>query len=88
MSSSKPKSLPGWRSIVGLVDYFDTHDMGEHLDQMPEAHFDVDIKSKKHLVAIEEETLSQLAEIAKKEGISSQELINSWLKERILQTSH
>ena len=88
MSSSKPKSRPGWSSIDGLIDYFDTHDMGEHLDQMPEAHFDVDIKSKKHLVAIEEETLSQLAEIAKKEGVSSQELINSWLKERILQTSH
>ena len=88
MSSSKTKSRPGWSSIDELVDYFDTHDMGEHLDQMPEAHFDVDIKSKKHLVAIEEETLSQLSEIAKKEGVSSQELINSWLKERVLQTGH
>ncbi len=88
MASDKPKSLPHWKSLDELADYFDTHDMGEHLDQMPEAHFDVEIKRRKCLVAIDEVILSKLAEIAKKKSVSSEQLINSWLKERILETTH
>jgi hypothetical protein len=85
MASDKPKRLPHWNSIGELADYFDTHDMGEHLGQMPEAHLDVEIKRKKYLVAIDEVILSKLAEIAKKKSVSSEQLINSWLKERILE---
>ena len=85
MSSTNPKSLPRWRSMDELVDYFETHDMGEHFDQMPETHFDVEIKSRKHLIVIDEEVFSTLAEIAKKEGVSTDELIDTWLKERIVQ---
>lgn len=85
MSSTNPKSLPRRRSIDELVDYFETHDMGEHFDQMPETQFDVEIKSRKHLVVIDEEVFSTLAEIAKKEGVSTDELIDTWLKERIVQ---
>ena len=86
MSSTNPKSPPRRRSIDELVDYFETHDMGEHFDQMPETHFDVEIKSRKHLIVIDEEVLSTLAEIAEEEGVSTDELINTWLKERIVQT--
>jgi hypothetical protein len=88
MASDKAKSLPQWHSIDELADYFDAHDMGEHLDQMPEVHLDVEIKKKKYLVAIDEVILSKLAEIAKKKSVSSEQLINSWLKERILETTH
>ena len=87
MASSKSKSLPQWNSIDELVDYFDSHDMGDQLEHMPEVQIDVDIKSKKYLVAIEEEILSKLADIAKRESVSSEQLINSWLKERILETT-
>ena len=87
MASSKSKNLPQWNSIDELVDYFDSHDMADHFDHMPEVQIDVDIKSKKYLVAIEEELISKLADIAKKESISSEQLINSWLKERILETT-
>ncbi len=85
MSSTNPKNLPRWRSMDELVDYFETHDMGEHFDQMPETHFEVEIKSRKHLIVIDEEVFSTLAEIAQKEGVSTDELIDTWLKERIVQ---
>jgi len=65
MARSKSKSLPTFGSIADLVRFFDTHDMGEYWDQMPEAHFDVNIKRKKHLIAIDEGISSQLTEIAK-----------------------
>ena len=36
MPQSESQTLPEWRSLDELVDYFDTHDMGKHLEKMPE----------------------------------------------------
>lgn len=88
MVSRRSKKRRRWSSLNELVDYFDSHDMGDHFDEIPEVQIDVNIKSKKYLVPIEEELISKLADIAKRESISSEELINSWLKERILETTH
>lgn len=71
------------KSLDELVEYFETHDMGEIWEQLPAAHFDVDLKSRTHLVAIEEELAGQLTEIAKSQRTSSESLINTWLKEKI-----
>ncbi|MGH8569148.1 MAG: CopG family antitoxin [Gammaproteobacteria bacterium] len=75
--------LPPSKSVSELVEFFDTHDMGEYWDQMPEAQFDVRIERKRHLVAIEEEVSAKLTEIAKANKVSSEALVNTWLKERI-----
>ena len=54
MAKSKGKTLPVMNSLSELVDFFETHDMGEYWEQMPEANFEVNIKRRKHLVALEE----------------------------------
>jgi len=36
-------------SLDELVEFFDTHDLSEYWDQMPEAHFEIDIKTKTHI---------------------------------------
>jgi len=51
--------------------------------KMPEAHFDVNIKKRKHLIALEEDIFDKLTEIAKSKNVSSETLINAWLKDRI-----
>lgn len=38
--------MPHFASLDELVEFFDTHDLGEYWDQMPEAHFEVDIKRR------------------------------------------
>ena len=38
MSGNK---LPECESVEELVEFFDTRDMGEYADTMPEVHFDV-----------------------------------------------
>jgi hypothetical protein len=43
MARSKGESLLTG-SVDELVRFFDAHDMGAHWDEMPEVHFDVDIK--------------------------------------------
>jgi hypothetical protein len=57
--------------------------MGDYWEKMPEAHFDVNIKRRKHLVALEEDIVDKLTEIAKSKKVSSESLINAWLKDKI-----
>lgn len=71
------------KSLDELVEFFDSRDMGDYLEGMPEVEFTVALRSKRHLVAIDEEVASQLTEIAKVEMVSAEALVNSWLKERI-----
>lgn len=84
MAESNSQNLLHHESLDELVEFFDAHDMGDYLERMPEAHFDVDIKVRTHLVAIDEELVSSLSEIAKMERIPAEALVNSWLKEKIL----
>ncbi len=83
MTKSKSENLPRFGSHDELVKFFDTHDLGEYWTEMPEAHFEVDIKRKTHLFAIDTELADKLTEIAKKRETSSATLINAWLKEKI-----
>ena len=83
MTKSKSEKLPRFRSLDELVKFFETHDLGEYWTDMPEAHFEVDIKRKTHLFAIDTELADKLTEIAKNRETSSEALINAWLKEKI-----
>lgn len=87
MPKNKSKSLPKFESVDELVKFFDTHEMGEYWEQFPEAKFEVNIKTRKHLVAIDEEIIPKLDEIAKSKKVPSQKLINTWLREK-LETSN
>jgi hypothetical protein len=83
MEKNKAKTLPRSKSVKELVDFFETHDMGDYWEKMPEAHFDVNIKKRKHLVVLEEDIVDKLTEIAKAKKVSSESLINTWLKDKI-----
>jgi len=85
MAKSKSKKLPKFDSLDKLVDFFDTHDMGEYWDEMPEAHFAVDIKKRTHFFPLDAVLAEQLNQIAKKKKTRSEVLIKSWLKEKILE---
>ena len=45
--------------------------------------FRVNIKRRKHLIAIDNEISGKRTEIARAKKVSSQKLVNSWLKEKI-----
>lgn len=50
-------------SIFDLVDFFDTHDMGDLWAQMPEVDFEIDPRRRKHLVAEKQAIVSELREV-------------------------
>ncbi len=55
MSENKSLTLPKFTSLDGLVDFLDTHDLGDYLDQLPEAHFDVTLPKTTQLILVDEE---------------------------------
>ena len=83
MTKSKSNVLPHFSSLDRLVKFFDTHDLGEYWDAMPEAHFEVDIKKRTHILALNAELAGKLTEIARLRHISLEELADTWLKEKI-----
>jgi hypothetical protein len=83
MAENDLHKLPSFGSLDELVEFFDTRDMGEYEEGLPAAHFDVDLRRKTHLVAIDEETNNRLTEIAEQERTPAESLVNSWLKEKI-----
>jgi len=83
MRKNKSKSLPKFDSLSELVRFFDSHDMGDYWDQMPEAEFDINIKSKKHLIAVDKEIIPKLNRMAKSKKIPAEKLVNTWLREKL-----
>ena len=85
MVENKTKRLPDFESIDEMVDFFDNHDLGEYLDKMPKVEVEVDIKRRVYAVTLEIELANKLTEIAKSKQISSEELVNSWVREKVLE---
>jgi len=85
MGKSKSRPIPKFTSLDKLVEFFDTHDMGEYWDNMPEAYFDIDIKRKTHLFALDDDLAERVTAIAKAKRIPSKTLINEWVKEKVLE---
>jgi len=85
MAKSKSRPMPTFTSLDKLVEFFDTHDMGEYWDDMPEVHFDIDIKRRTHLFALDDDLANRVTEIARAKRVPSKTLINEWLREKVLE---
>ena len=67
MAESKSKKLPQFNSSQELVEFFDTHDIGEYESELSEAYFDVDIKRNHYLVSVDGRLMNKLLEVAKEQ---------------------
>ncbi|MEK7833747.1 MAG: CopG family antitoxin [Acidobacteriota bacterium] len=83
MAENNQQTLPKFSSLEETVEFFDSHDLGDYLDQMPEAHFDVNLQRSTWMMAIDEEIVRRVSEIAKQEHLQPELLVNRWLQERI-----
>lgn len=83
MAENNQKNLPKFDSLDALIEFFDENDMGEYPEQLPEAHFGVNLKKKTYFVAVDEEVAGKLSEISKHEQLPSEKIVNSWLREKI-----
>lgn len=89
MAKSKAReAIPVGGTVQEMIEFFDTHDMGDYWDDLPDAQFDVDLETKRHMVEIDKEILIRLAQIAHAKRMTSKALINSWLLEKIGETTY
>jgi|SRR5919205_499953 hypothetical protein len=47
MKENRGKTLPAFKSVDEFVAFFETHDMGDYLENMPEVQFEISIKKRK-----------------------------------------
>ncbi|NCO32881.1 MAG: hypothetical protein AUJ92_10525 [Armatimonadetes bacterium CG2_30_59_28] len=87
MKKSEPE-LPEFGSLDELVEFFDTHDMGDYLDRMPEARFEVDFRGTSRLFSLDNRLARKIDGIARTKQLSVDELIGSWIEEKVLEYSH
>lgn len=79
----KSKKVPSFKTIREASDFWNNRDTTDFLDKTKEVQFEIDIKRRRHLVAVEDELIKKVRSLAKSKGVSSETLINLWLKEKV-----
>lgn len=85
MKQSNSKKLPQFSSNQEFIEFFESNDMGKYENDLPEAYFDVDIKRKHYLVSVDGYLMKKLLQVAKERQVSVEMLLDTWLKEKLLQ---
>lgn len=78
---------PSFKSVAEAAEFWDTHDLSEYWDLTRETRFEVDIQRRIFLTALEPDLAKRLAACARKQGVSTETLINVWLTERLMAAS-
>jgi len=88
-SNKKREPIPQhFQSVAEAAEFWDSHDLTDYWDQTREASFEVDIQRRVFLTALEPKLAKKLTECARKQGVSTETLINLWLTEKVAETSH
>ncbi len=76
--------LPQFETLDELVEFWETHDFTDYLDEMEEVDLDPLLTEPTVLhIPLEAEPLAKLAQMAAKQGITPSRLVRSWIKERL-----
>jgi len=93
MPRSKKKTLrcdplpERFESLEEFWEFWDTHSTTDYADQMSAVRAVVKIQSKKIYCPVAGELASELRQEARRQGISTETLINLWLKEKLSRAS-
>lgn len=75
-----------FKSMEAAADFWDNHDLTDYWDLTKEALIETDIQRRVFLTALEPSLAHQLTEIAHKQGVFTETLVNVWLKEKVEET--
>ena len=90
MRESKVKRKPIPRHFADIdeaANFWDKHDLSDYLDFTKAVDFEVDIQRRVFLTALEPQLAKRLTDIARKQGIATETLINVWLAEKMEETT-
>ena len=89
MAKNKKRRDPipqNFKSIEELQEFWDTHSVADYDDQFKDVHFDVDIRSRINLVAVEPTLMQELVKHSRAMGVSTETLVNLWLSKQLTRT--
>jgi hypothetical protein len=75
-------SVSGETSYKKIGNYWDSHDLAEDTE---ETEFEVDLKSDVFYYPVEISLSSRIHSIAEEKGVSTEALVNLWLREMVNQ---
>ncbi len=71
------------RSYAEIGEFWDEHDLNDFWDKTRRAKFDVEIESEITYYPIEKSLSEKIQSLARKQGVSSDTLVNLWLEQKI-----
>ena len=82
MKKSK-SSISKARSYTEIGDYWDKHDLGDYLGEDKKGEIRGGGRTRSYLLPIQKDLSEKIQSVAKKQGVSSDTLVNLWLEQKI-----
>lgn len=76
-----------FRSLEEFWKFSDTHSTADYEELMEDIDVHVDIRSSKIYCPVAKEIIAQLRSQARRQGISTEALINLWLRDKVKETA-
>ena len=84
MGDDRVTSISKARTLREIGEFWDIHDATDFEAETYPVEFNVDIRTRRHYVAMDPDLLKRLRQVAQARGISAESLINLWLQERLM----
>jgi predicted DNA binding CopG/RHH family protein len=78
----KPK-LPETDSIQELAEFWDTHDLTDHEDELEEVAETVFVRGAAIKVPLESREVEAVEQMAQAKGVSREELVRAWVQQKL-----
>jgi len=72
-----------FQTLEELSDFWDTHSSADYEDVMEPVEAEIDLSSSKVYCPVAKDLLLQVRQQARRQGVSTETLINLWLQERL-----
>jgi hypothetical protein len=76
-----------FRSLEEFWGFWDTHSSADYEDDMEAVAVEIDLISSKVYLPVAKDLLSRVRSQARRQGVSSETLVNLWLQERLAATA-
>jgi CopG antitoxin of type II toxin-antitoxin system len=76
-------SISKARSYAEIGEYWDTHDLSDVWEKTRKVKFDVVAEPEATYYPIEKDLSEKIQSVARKQGVSSDTLVNLWLEQKI-----
>ncbi len=86
MEKNKTTTISRAKSYKEIGDFWDNHDVADYWEMTYPVEFEVDIQSETTYFRLERKLAAEVRKTAAKQGISSETLLNQWIKDKLKET--